>query len=229
MKHLLLLTALFSIQFSTLQAQFTTEDWAMQTFAQEYMAAYNRQDISALRSMQMRDIMGDSLYHRDHIVKSFEDAFTRQNVTLFMRQIRVEWSDAEHALVAIGTYEGHGATIVYDIPLDWKTAYRNTMVQDSGRWKIARSVVTDIAKTIIYQKTGKVDEWQSAFHSALQESSVLDIETGKSQSDSGTAYALLEWPSMEVAKAFFEKPNWYKALPTNSKSEKPTVVFLNDK
>lgn len=208
MKHFLLLTALFVTQFITLQAQSTTDERAMQIFAQELMAAYNREDIPALRSMYMRDVVGDSLYHRDHIAKTFEDVFTRQEVTLFVRQIGVTWSDAEQALVATGTYEGHGATIVYDIPLDWKTAYRNTMVQDSGRWKIARSIVTDVVVVAVQQKTVSVADWTSALTTALQESDVLTIEIGVAQGDLNLAYALLEWPSMEAAKIFFGNPDW---------------------
>jgi len=229
MKNLLLLAA-FTVFFAdTLPGQSPADEYAMQIFARELMAAYNRQDITALRAMYTRDVVGDSLYHRDHIAKTFEDVFTRQEVTVFVRQIGVTWSDAEQALVATGTYEGHGVKIPYGDSLNWKVAYRNTMVQDSGRWKIARSVRTDVVKVAVQQKTTSVADWKSALTNVLQGSGVLTVETGTAQDDPNLAYALLEWPSMEVAKAFFEKPDWYKTLPKGRGDAKPTVVFLNNK
>jgi len=229
MKQPLLFAFLLCIPSVMLRAQSATDEYAMQIFARELMAAYNRQDITALRAMYMRDVVGDSLYHRDHVAETFMDVFTRQDVTLFVRHIGVTWSDAEQALVATGTYEGHGVKIPYGDTLNWKVAYRNTMVQDSGRWKIARSVRTDVVKVAVQQKTMNVADWKSALTNVLQGNGVLTVEIGTAQDDPNLAYALLEWPSMEVAKAFFEKPDWYKTLPKGRGSAKPTIFFLNNK
>jgi ketosteroid isomerase-like protein len=130
-----------------LPAQSAGDEMAIRAFTREYMAAYNRQDIPALVAMYTADaivILGGSntISGREEMTNRYIDAFTRNDGTLLMRHIDLNWSDAQQAWVARGTYEGYGATYVYDTPYHGVTAYANTMVQEDGRWKIARSVVT---------------------------------------------------------------------------------------
>jgi len=231
MRHVLLLTAIWSAQFITLQAQSASNEYAMRAFARDFMAAYNRQDITALRAMYTTNTVEDTMdgVYRNYIAQSLEDRFTREDVTLLVHHIGVTWSDAEHTFVTTGTYERFGITIVYDIPLYEKSAYRNIMVQENGQWKIARSTVTPIVKTVVYQKISDPAEWKAAFTDALYGSGVLSFDIGSAQGDPQAGYALLEWPAMDTAKAFFEKPDWHKTLPKTGKSEKPVVVFLEKK
>ncbi|MCY7330756.1 MAG: nuclear transport factor 2 family protein [Saprospiraceae bacterium] len=231
MRHVLLFTAILSAQFITLQAQSASNEYAMRAFARDFMAAYNRQDITALRAMYTTNTVEDTMdgVYRNYITQSLEDRFTREDVTLLVHHIGVTWSDAEHTFVTTGTYERFGITIVYDIPLHEKSAYRNIMVQENGQWKIARSTVTPIVKTVVYQKISDPAEWKSAFTNALYGSGVLSFDIGSAQGDPQAGYALLEWPAMDVAKTFFEKPDWHKTLPKTGKSEKPVVVFLEKK
>jgi len=231
MRHVLLLTAILSAQFITLQAQSASNEYAMRAFARDFMAAYNRQDITALRAMYTTNTVEDTMdgVYRNYIAQSLEDRFTREDVTLLVHHIGVTWSDAEHTFVTTGTYERFGITIVYDIPLYEKSAYRNIMVQENGQWKIARSTVTPIVKTVVYQKISDPAEWKAAFTDALYGSGVLSFDIGSAQGDPQAGYALLEWPAMDVAKTFFEKPDWHKTLPKTGKSEKPVVVFLEKK
>jgi len=235
MKNLLLLTAFLCAPFliGTLQAQSSTDEKAMRAFARDFMAAYNRQDVTALRAMYTTDavsIVDSSAFNgADRIAQLFTDQFIRKDATLLVRQISLAWSDAQHAFVAIGTYEGFGVTYVYDIPFRQTTAYRNTMVQENGQWKIARSVTTPLVKTIVYQKTGDPAEWKSALTGALSGSGVLSVDIWSEQGDPGTAHALLEWPSMDAAKAFFDNPDWQKTLQQAGVDEMPVVVFLDSK
>ena len=214
----------------TLQGQSATDESAMRAFARDFMAAYNRQDIAALQAMFTTDAVTTSNGAQgiEQIGKAFEDRFTREDVTLLVHLIGVTWSDAEHALVVTGTYERFGITFVYDIPFHSKAAYRNIMVQENGQWKIAKSEVTSVVNTFIYQKIGELADWKSALCSALQGSGVLTIDIGMPHGEPNTAYALLEWPSLEVAQAFFDNPDWQKGLPQADGDEKPVVVFLDE-
>ena len=215
----------------TLQAQSGTDEQAMRAFAREFMAAYNRQDVTALQAMYTSDAVSivDSIAFNgaDRIAQLYTDQFIRKDATLLVRQIGMTWSDAQQAIVATGTYEIFGATYVYDIPFQQTTAYRNTMVQENGQWKIARSMVTQPVKTIVYQKVGGLTEWNSSLTGALYGSGVLSVEVGKPHGDANTACALLEWPSMDTALAFFEKPDWQKNLQQADISKKPVVIFLD--
>ena len=217
----------------TLQAQSATDEQAMRAFARDFMAAYNRQDVTALQAMYTTDAVsispeGTTTNGADRIAQLFTDRFIRNDATLLVRQIGMTWSDAQQALVATGTYESYGVTYVYDIPIRQKTAYRNTMVQENGQWKIARSWVTDIAKTFVYQRVGDPMAWKSALTGALHGSGILSIDISTPQGDHNAVCALLEWPSMDTAQAFFANPDWQKGLPQAGVGEKPVVVFLDE-
>lgn len=75
-------------------------------------------------------------------MKTFEEQFRNNNVTLLLKQTGISWSDAEHAWVAKGNYEVYGKTYVYDIDIDITGSYANTMQKKDGEWKIAKSVLT---------------------------------------------------------------------------------------
>jgi len=233
MKNLLLLAAFqcAACLAGTLKGQSATNEQAMRVFDRDFMVAYNRQDADALKAMYTTDALalawnGDSTRGADRIAQRFEDRFIRNDATLLVRQIDVTWSDAQHALVTTGTYESYGITVVYDIPYSRKTAYRNTMVQENSQWKIARSEETPLVKTFAYQKKGDPAEWNSALADALNRSGVLTIEIGRPHGDPGAVYALLEWPSLAAAQAFFESPEWQKTLGQTGKGKKPLVSYL---
>lgn len=236
MKKLLLLTAFLCAPFViiALQAQSSTDEQAMRAFARDFMAAFNRQDATALQAMYTTDAVSISLEGTvtngaDRIAQLFTDRFIRQDVTLLVRQIGMTWSDAQQAFVATGTYESYGVTYVYDIPIRQTTAYRNTMIRENGQWKIDRSVVTPLTKTLVYQKTGDPAAWKSALTGALHASGVLSADIGTPQGDPKAAYALLEWSSMDAAQTFFDNPDWQKTLRQAGTDNKPVVVFLDGK
>jgi len=211
-------------------AQSAEEKYAIRQFAHEFMAAYNRQDVAALRAMYTNtthnadDTIAGTYYN--FIAKSFEDNFIVNYITLLVHPLDVIWSDAERTLIAIGTYERYGTTSVYNNPHHQKNAYRNAMVNEDGKWKISKSEVTPLVKTFVQQKTSNPADWKSAMNNALQGSSVLTMEIGTAKDEPNTAYALIEWPSLAVAEAFFANPDWLTGFRTQI--EAPKVYFLKD-
>jgi ketosteroid isomerase-like protein len=232
--HYLLLAALLQMAAPIcLPAQSASDEMAIRAFTREYMAAYNRQDITALVAMHTADaivILGgsDTISGGEELAKRYEDRFTRYDGTLLMRHIDLNWSDPQQAWVARGTYEGYGATYVYDIPYHGVTAYANTMVEEDGRWKITRSVVTPLVRTLVYQEVEDFSAWNSVLRGFLHQTSVLTREIGTLQNAPGTAYALLQWPSLEAAQEFFAGTGWQNTLRLVSASEikPPVVLFL---
>lgn len=189
----------------------------MRALAREYMEAYNRQDIPALLALHTPDAMiitgdSDTISGREQMAKRYEDCFTRYDGALLMRYIDLNWSDEQQAWVARGIYEGYGATYVYDILYHGVTAYTNTIVEEDGRWRIARSTVTPLVRTMVYQKVKNAAEWKSALLSLMHGTGVLTHEMGVLQNAPDTAYALLQWSSLEAAQALFAQPAWQNAL-----------------
>lgn len=229
------LSALLCAAPILLSAQSASNEYAMRAFAREYMVAYNRQDIAALVAMHTSDVVAildgsDTIRGEEDLAKRYEDSFTRKDGTLFMRHIGLNWSDEQQAWVAVGIYEGFGSTYVYDIPYRGLTAYANTMVEEDGRWKIARSVVTPLVRTLVYQEVSDVAEWNSILRGFLRYSSVLTHEIGELPNAPGTAYALLQWPSMESAEAFFNSEGWQSTVEQVrvSPDKPPVVLFLGE-
>jgi ketosteroid isomerase-like protein len=234
--YLLLAALLQTAAPICLPAQSASDEMAIRAFTREYMAAYNRQDITALVAMHTADaivILGGSntISGGEEMTKRYEDRFTRYDGTLLMRHIDLNWSDAQQAWVARGTYEGYGATYVYDIPYHGVSAYANTMVEEDGSWKIARSVVTSPVRTLVYQEVEDFSAWNSVLRGFLHQTSVLTHEIGTLQNAPGTAYALLQWPSLEAAQEFFAGTGWQNTLRLVSASEvkPPVVLFLGGK
>jgi ketosteroid isomerase-like protein len=217
-----------------LAAQSASEEMSIRTFTREYMTAYNRQDITALVAMHTADAIAilersDTVRGGEALAKRYEDRFIRYEGTLLMRHMGLNWSDEQQAWVAVGTYEGYGATYVYDIPYHRVTAYANTMVEENGRWKIARSVVTSPVRTLVYQEVEDFSEWNSVLRGFLHQTNVLTHEIGTLQNAPGTAYALLQWPSLQSAQEFFAGTSWQNTLKLVSKSDikLPVVLFLD--
>lgn len=132
-----------------LQAQSATDEHDMQVFARNFMNAYNQQDAEAIQKMYTDDAVridaeGKEIKGADNIAAYFAEQFRQNNVTVFIRQLRVNWSDREHAWVASGAYEVNGKSIVYDIPIHVTGAYANAMIKKDGQWKIAKSVLSSV-------------------------------------------------------------------------------------
>lgn len=149
-KLMLLLTILGSTVL--LQAQSVNDEVDMHTFARKFMAAYNSDDHATLQKMYTPDAVridqaGKEIKGADNIAAYFADQFLKNNATLLLKQTELVWADAEHALVAKGTYEIYGKTNVYDIPIDVTGQYANVMLKQNGEWKIAKSMLLPLASS----------------------------------------------------------------------------------
>ncbi len=121
----------------------------MFAFARNFMAAYNQSDIETIRKMYSEyavriDENGKEMTGSNIIADYFTHEFQSNKTTLLLKQTGLTWSDADRAWVARGTYEVYGRTIIYDIDIQRKGAYANSMIKDKDQWKIAKSVLTPL-------------------------------------------------------------------------------------
>jgi ketosteroid isomerase-like protein len=152
MKKLLFCAALLGCAMA-LQAQSATYEADMQVFVRKFMAAYNAGDHAAIGTMYTADAVridteGKKIEGADKIANFFAEQFRLNNATLLLRQNSISWSDAEHAWVAKGAYEVYGKTNVYDIEINVVGQYANTMSNQNGEWKIAKSVLMPLADNL---------------------------------------------------------------------------------
>ena len=149
MKNILILSVLFcSAIFGNLHAQSEADEAGIRAFTEKFVKAYNSQDVETLQKMYMNDAVridpeGNKMEGADKIAAHFKDGFIKNNVTLKVEHKGLNWSDAEHAFIASGTYEVKGAQVVYDIEIHDTGSYSNTMIKEKGGdWKIAKTVLT---------------------------------------------------------------------------------------
>ncbi|MEZ5040308.1 MAG: nuclear transport factor 2 family protein [Saprospiraceae bacterium] len=148
MRNILFFTALSSATSNQKTPSRNDED-DMQDFARNFMTAYNQRDIETIRKMYSEyavriDENGKEMTGSDKIADYFTQEFHSKKTTLLLKQTGLTWSDADRAWVAQGTYEVYGRTIVYDIEIQRKGAYANTMIKDKDQWKIAKSVLAPL-------------------------------------------------------------------------------------
>ncbi len=238
MKNFLFLTVLLcATAFSNLQAQSASNEADMQTFARKFMAAYNQGDHTALQKMYMADAVridqtGKEIKGADNIAAYFADQFRLNNATLLLKQMEVVWSDYQHAFLSKGTYEVYGTTNVYDIKVHATGAYENTMLKQNGEWKIAKSVLSPLVKTLVYHQVKDFTEWKWGFEAALPmrlAAGERGSEYGTLNGDPNTVYVISEWTSVEAAQSFFANPELEKAMQAAGVTEKPTIMIFDRK
>jgi len=139
---LLLLCTTF---YTHLQAQSMADEAAMATVAYDFMRAYNQQDATALQKLYTEfatriDQEGEKLVGANQIAAFFAEQFKQNDATVFVRHSQISWSDREHAFVASGTYEVFGNLKSDGSAIHFTGRYYNSMIEDKGRWLIAKSV-----------------------------------------------------------------------------------------
>jgi uncharacterized protein (TIGR02246 family) len=147
MKNLLFIAVVLCLTASSLQAQSVNDELELQAFTRRFMAAYNTQDHEAIRKMYTDDAVridqqGNQINGAENIANYFAEQFRKNNATLLLKHIGINWSDAEHAWVVRGNYEVYGKTIVYDIPINNVGSYANAMQKKDGEWKIVKQWLT---------------------------------------------------------------------------------------
>jgi ketosteroid isomerase-like protein len=167
-KQLFFLATLCCLFTGSIHAQTVNDALELQNFTRRFMSAYNAQDIAAIRNMYTDDAVridqqGKEMKGAETIANFYAEQFRKNNVTLLIRHLGMNWSDAEHAWVAKGDYTVYGNTIVYDIAIDYTGSYVNTMLKTNGVWKIARSVLTATDQSAIKATIQAIEnEWAAA-------------------------------------------------------------------
>lgn len=234
----LLLLGLLFTAFAPVSAQSPQDEMALRAFTRAFMAAYNAGNLSALSQLYTADAVriddsGQQFKGIANIATYFADQFRQNDATLLLRQRGLSWSDAQHAWIAHGTYTLYGLTHVYDIPIDQTGTYANTMVMENGQWKIARSELKPLVRTLIHQEVRDLGEWTSILrgHLFTYQASVLSHEFGTLANAPGTAYALIHWASQEAAQAFFARSGWESTVESLDPvaTQPPVVLFLEGK
>ena len=149
-KLLLLLCAALLGCTVLLQAQSPKDEADMHTLTRNYMAAYNAGDHTALQAMYTDDAVrtdpeGNRIEGAENIAAALAQQLRENNVTVLIKHDGLHWSDAEHALVATGTYQVYGVSYVSDIEIDRHGRYANTLQKEDGEWKIAKSILSPVA------------------------------------------------------------------------------------
>lgn len=212
-----------------------TNEHELQSFARNYMTAYNQQNLDALRTMYSEyvtriDQDGKEMTGVNQVIDYLSEQFRLNNATLLLHQRSIHWSDAEHAWVAKGTYEIYGTTNIYNIAVHTTGAYSNIMIKDKDRWKIAKTTLTPLVKTLIHHQVEEEDKWMSAFHAALPLRSgagEVSAEYGVIEGSPNTVYVLSTWPSVAAFQSFMADPDLKEAMQQAGVVGQPTVLILD--
>lgn len=226
---------LCAFSFLSLQAQTASNEYGIQEFTRNFMAAYNKQDRAALQKMYTEAAIyvatdGEEFYGPEQIASAFGEQFKTNNVTLLLRQTQIVWSDFEEAFIAKGTYEIYGRTNVYDINIHTTGAYANTMVEYNGEWKIARSVLSPLVKVLVHHQVEDFAAWKSEFTAEASKRSAageITSEFGILHDDPKTVYVLSEWISLEAFQTYATDPKTAEAMRAAGVTGKPTVLILD--
>ncbi len=224
-----------AFSFIGLQAQTASDEFGIQVFTRNFMAAYNKQDLAELQKMYTEAatyvaIDGEEFYGPEQIAAAFGEQFKANNVTLLLRQTQIVWSDIEEALIAMGTYEIYGRTNVYDINIHSTGVYAHTMVEYNGEWKIARSAFSPLVKVLVHHQVADFATWKSDFAAGASRRSAageIDVEFGTLYDDPKTVYVLSEWISLEAFQAYFTDPETEKVMRAAGVTGNPTVLILD--
>lgn len=143
-KFSLFFAALFCAAFTpVLNAQDVDKDMA--AFTQRFQEAYNKEDHATLKTYYTADAVrvaadGTTITGADAIGAFWEAQFKGADVTLVLTPQSVVWKDNVHAYVASGSYHVTG-TSANGEKIDVSGKYTNTMLQENGAWKIARTML----------------------------------------------------------------------------------------
>lgn len=233
MKNFLFITALVTAA-GNLHGQSINDELEIQKFVRNFMAAYNKQDSAPLRKMYSEyavrtDANGKKWRGANEIIAFFEKQFRDNNATLLLRQLKINWSDKEHAYIASGTYEIYGKSNIYDILVHTTGTYANVMIKHNGKWQIAKSSLSPLVKVMVYQEVEDLAKWKSMFSEARPfglAAGQLSEEFGMLNGQTNMAYMVSEWDSVEHFQLFMDDPNFKKAMQKAGMTEQPTVLIL---
>ena len=233
MKNILFITALIT-STGNVHGQSVNDEFEIQNLTRNFMTAYNKQDLTALKEMYSEyavriDQEKNEMTGANKIIDFFKQGFIKNTTTLYLKHSSLRWSDAEHAFIARGTYEIIGKTNVYDINIHTKGVYTNTMIKNKDKWKIAKSVLSPIVKVVVYQEVEDFGKFKSNFENGLpmrQSAGEVSEEMGTLHEQPNMVYIISEWTSVESFQNFFSDPALKEKMKKGGVIGKPTVLIL---
>ena len=121
---------------------------------------------------------------------------------------------------------------LYDIKINTKGAYANTMIKDRGKWKIGKTVLSPIVKVIVHQKVVDFAKFKSNFEQGLfmrLSAGELSEEIGTLHEQPNMVYIISEWTSVENFQNFFSNPDLKDKMKEAGVAGEPTVLILGQK
>ena len=230
----LLLAVLFITAFSShLKAQ--TADAEIQVLTRQFQDAYNKEDAKAIKAMYTADAVrvevdGKTTNGAEGVKAIYETQFKNGDATVLINSVNVVSQNNTNA-TATGTFHVNGKTVKGD-KIDLTGAYTNTLVKQNGQWKISKTVLNNLVKTIVTHKVADWAKWKEGFDSFKQQrldGGELSYEVGTLNDDPGTVYVINEWVSVDKAKAFFANPALAEAMKKFGVIEAPHFMYLDKK
>jgi ketosteroid isomerase-like protein len=233
MKKFLLFAALI-IYTEIVHSQTIEDELEIKEFTRNFMTAYNQQDLTEFKEMYLEDAVRidqgkNEMTGVDNIIAFFKQRFFQENTTLYLKYSSLSWSDAEHAFIAHGTYEMIGKTHVYDIEINTKGTYANTMIKDKDKWKIGKTVLSPIVKVIVTQEVKDFAKFKFNFEQGLSmrmSAGEVSEEIGTLHEQPNMVYIISEWVSIREFQAFYAKPDLKKSMKEAGVIGEPTVLIL---
>ncbi len=233
MKNFLFILAII-ISSGSLHSQAVNDELVIQELTRNFMSAYNNQDHKTLREMYSDDAVridqeNNKMTGVDEIINFFKQGFINNNTTLILKHSNLTWSDAEHAFIARGTYEVTGKTHVYDIEINTKGTYANTLIKDKDKWKIAESVLSPSVTIIITQEVKDFAKFKSNFKEGLSmrmSAGELNEEVSTLHEQPNMVCVISEWTSVENFKAFYSNPDLKNKMKEAGVIGEPNVLIL---
>ncbi|MFK7776349.1 MAG: ketosteroid isomerase family protein [Saprospiraceae bacterium] len=233
MKKLLLFAALI-IYSGIVHSQTVNDEFELKEFTHNFMASYNKHNVAELKEMYSEyavriDQGKNKITGADNIIAFFQQRFFQDNTTLYLKYSSLSWSDAEHAFIAHGTYEMVGKTNVYDIEINTKGTYANTMIKDKGKWKIGKSVLLPIVKVIVTQQVKDVAKFKSNFKKDLSmrmSAGEVSEEISAVQDQPNMVCIISEWTSVKDFQDFYANPDLKKRMKEAGVIGEPNILIL---
>ena len=115
--------------------------------AKKFEENYNKKNDKALKMMYMENAVrtepdGSIISGNENIRLKLTEAWTINKLALAIKQDKVE-TQADGSVITTGTYQVTGTTEAGE-PIAVGGSYTNTMVKVDGKWKISKSVLSNL-------------------------------------------------------------------------------------
>ena len=119
----------------------------LEGFTKKFETAYNKQDGKAMKTFYTAEASrtnaaGETITGIDNIVAGFVAQWADGKITITINPEKAD-SQADGTVQAAGTYHVTGISKAGE-KIDRNGGYTNTVVKEDGKWKISKSVLTNL-------------------------------------------------------------------------------------